>query len=114
MKEDQCHPFSLFNLACDFTDFQTRANISIVLRSSHRGSAVTNLTGIHKDSGSIPDLAQGSGIAVSCAVGHRCGSDPELLWLWFKMAAPALIRPLAWELPRALGAALKSKNKKKK
>ena len=26
--------------------------------SSHRGSAVTNLTSIHEDVGSIPDLAQ--------------------------------------------------------
>ena len=32
--------------------------IIIVVRSSHRGSAATNLTGIHEGTGSIPDLAQ--------------------------------------------------------
>ena len=44
---------------------------------------------------------------MSCAVGHRHGSDPELLWLWHRPAAVALIRPPAWERPHALGAALK-------
>ena len=34
-----------------------------------------------------------------------------LLWLWYKLAA--LIRPLAWELPHAAGAALKRKTKEK-
>ena len=34
------------------------------------------------------------------------------LWLWRRPAASALIRPLAWELPYAAGAALeKTKNK---
>ena len=36
---------------------------------------------------------------MSCGVGHRCGSDPALLWLWCRPAAAALILPLAWELP---------------
>ena len=44
---------------------------------------------------------------MSCAVGHRRGSDPKLLWLWGRPAAVALIRPLAWEPPYAVGAALK-------
>ena len=48
---------------------------------------------------------------MSCGVGHRCGSDLALLWLWCRLAAPALIRPLAWEPPYATGAALKSKKK---
>ena len=39
-------------------------------------------------------------------------SDLALLWLWCRQAAVALIRPLAWELPYAVGAALKSKKKK--
>ena len=43
---------------------------------------------------------------MSCGVGHKCGSDPVLLWLWCKLVAAALIRPLAWELPYAAGAAL--------
>ena len=49
-------------------------------------------------------------MAVSCGVGCRCGLDLSLLWLWHRPAATALIRPLAWELPYALGAALKSNN----
>ena len=41
--------------------------------------------------------------------GIRCrhGSDPELLWLWRRLAAVALIQPLAQELPYAAGVALK-------
>ena len=31
------------------------------------------------------------------------------LWLWCRPAAVALIQPLAWELPYAMGVALKSK-----
>ena len=38
---------------------------------------------------------------MSCGVGHRRGSDPELLWLWCRPAATALIQPLALELPYA-------------
>ena len=33
--------------------------------------------------------------------------DPALLWLWHRLAAAALIRPLAWELPCVAGMALK-------
>ena len=38
---------------------------------------------------------------MSCGVGHRCGSDLALLWLWCRPAPAALIQPLAWELPYA-------------
>ena len=52
---------------------------------------------------------------MSCSVGRRRGSDAALLWLWCRPAATASIRPLAWELPYAAGAALKGlKTKKKK
>ena len=44
---------------------------------------------------------------MSCGVGCRRAVDPVLLWLWCRLAAAALIRPLAWELPYAVGAALK-------
>ena len=47
-----------------------------------------------------------------CGVGRGCGSDPALLWC--RPAAAAPIRPLAWELPHAVGLALKKKKKKKK
>ena len=69
-----------------------------------------NPTSIHEDMGLIPGLAQwvkGLGVAVSCGIGHRLGSDPVLLGLWHRSAAAAPIRPLAWELPYALGVALK-------
>ena len=51
---------------------------------------------------------------MSCGVGRRRSSDPELLWLWCRPAATALIRPLAWEPPHAMGAALEKKKEKKK
>ena len=51
----------------------------------------------------------GSGIAMSCGVGHSCGSHSMFLWLWQRSAAAAPIKPLAWELPYAVGVALKEK-----
>ena len=51
---------------------------------------------------------------MSCGVGCRRGSDPELLWLWCRLAAVALIRPLAWEPPYAMGAAQEMAKRKKK
>ena len=36
-----------------------------------------------------------------------------LLWQWCRLAAAAPIRPLAWELPYAMGVALKSKKQNK-
>ena len=47
-------------------------------------------------------------------MGHRRGWNLALLWLWCRPAATALIQPLAWEPPNAVGAALKRKRKKKK
>ena len=51
---------------------------------------------------------------MSCGVARRRGSDLVLLWLWYRLAATALIRPLAWEPPYAMGAALKRQKTKKK
>ena len=50
---------------------------------------------------------------MSCGVGHGCSSDPASLWLWRKLAAVALIQPLAWELPYATHVALKNQTKSK-
>ena len=44
---------------------------------------------------------------MSCGVGCRRSSDLALPWLWLKPTATALIRPLAWEPPYAVGVALK-------
>ena len=55
-------------------------------------------------------MGKGSGIAMSCGIGHRGDSDPALLWLWCRPSAIALIQPLAWEPPYALGAALQRQN----
>ena len=43
---------------------------------------------------------------MNCGVGHRRGLDPMLLCLWYRLAATVPIRPLAWEPPYAMGAAL--------
>ena len=84
-------------------------------KESHTGVPVvaqwlTNPTRNHEVVGSIPGL---SGVAVSCGVGHRCGSDPALLWLWCRLAAIAPTRPLAWEPPYATGMAPEKTKKKK-
>ena len=47
---------------------------------------------------------------MSCNVVRRCGSDPVLLWR--RPLAVALIEPLAWDPPYAMGMTLKTKKKK--
>ena len=54
---------------------------------------------------------------MSCGIGCRCGWYLAGTWLGSGIAvtvAITLIQPLAWELPYAIGEALKSKKKKKK
>ena len=74
---------------------------------------LTNPTRNHEVAGSIPALAQWvNDLALPWAVvvGCRRGSDPVLLWLWCRLAATALIGPLAWEPPHATSAAQKRQN----
>ena len=59
-------------------------------------------------------MGRESAIVVACSVGHRRSSDPELLWLWCRPAATDPIRPLAWEPPYAMGAALENTKRQKK
>ena len=54
---------------------------------------LTNPTRNHEVAGLIPGLPQ-------------CVKDPVLLWLWRRPVVIVLIRPLSWEPPYALGAAL--------
>ena len=73
-----------------------------------------NLTSIHEDVGSIPDLKD-LALPVSCGVGHRCRSDlihsccdcgtGQQLQLRFDPSQ---------EPPYAMGVALKKKKKEKK
>ena len=58
-------------------------------------------------------MGLGSGVAMSCGVGHRRGLDPALLWLWHRLAATAPIRPLAWEPPYAMGVAQEKAKRQK-
>ena len=51
---------------------------------------------------------------MSCGVGHRCGLELVLLWLWHRPAATAPIQSLAWEPPYAIGMALKKDRREKK
>ena len=50
---------------------------------------------------------------MSYGVDRRHCLNPELWWLWRRLAATALIQPLAGEPPYAIGASLKRQKDKK-
>ena len=75
---------------------------------------LTNSTRNHEVAGPWPrSVGRGSSVAVSCGIGHRCGSDPALLRLWRRPVATAPIQPLAWELPYTAEAALEKAKRQK-
>ena len=51
---------------------------------------------------------------MSCGVGRIQGADPALLWLRCRPGAAAPIQLPVWELPYAIGVALKRPKKKKR
>ena len=51
---------------------------------------------------------------MSCGIGNRHSSDLVLLCLWCREVATALIKPLAWEPPYAVGSAQERKKERKK
>ena len=78
---------------------------------------VKNQISIHEDVGQIPDLTQQgkvSGIALSCSVSCRHGSDLVLLWLWHRLADASSNWTSSLGLPYAVGMALKRQKKKKR
>ena len=81
--------------------------------TSHHGPAETNPTRNHEIAGLIPGL---SGLRIQRFHELWCRSrhSLDLVWLWCKIAAVALIGPLAWEPLYAAGVAIKKKKTKKK
>ena len=53
-------------------------------------------------------------MVMSCGLVCRCSLDPVLPWLWRRLVATALIQPLDWEPPYAMGVALKKTKRQKK
>ena len=77
---------------------------------------LTNLTSIHEDTSSIPGLV--SGLKIWCCHELWCRSQTQLRSVCCRGSGAGWwlqpIRPLAWEPPYAMGAALKETKRQKK
>ena len=62
---------------------------------------------------SLPERVKEPALSVSCGVRCRRSLDPALLWLWLRPVTMALIRPLAWEPPYAVGSSPRKGTKSK-
>ena len=84
-------------------------------RSSYHGSAETNLTRNHEDRGLEPwprSVGSGSGVAMNCGVGYRCGLD--MMWLWHRLAAVAPVRTPSLGISICRGCSSKKQKRKRK
>ena len=58
----------------------------------------------------VQSLASLNGLKLCIATSYGVGCNSDLVWLWCRLAAAALIQSLAWELSFAAGMALKKKD----
>ena len=104
-------PTSLHTHTHTFLTCKNRAFKSSENRSSHHGSEVT--TWLVSMRIQVRPLASLSGLRIwhchELWYRSQMWLGSTLLWLWYRPAGAALIRPLAWEIPYAPGLALKSK-----
>ena len=102
---------SIYRIPLSLSPNLPKCTLRILLGVPMVAQRLMNQISNHEDLGSNPWFSQWVGVAMSCGVGLRRSSDPTLLWLWCRLVATAPIGPLAWELPYAVGAALKRQKK---
>ena len=66
---------------------------------------------IREDVGSISQWVKGLMLLQAAGIGHRFRLDMVLLRMWHRLAAAALVQPLAQELPYATGVPQQGKKK---